>query len=188
MRQFLILCAAISLLGCTQYSRSDDRIYEVLGFVIEDENLDKNYGLALIPEDQIDVHKSNKDFLLSLVRSKDETRDSIEIDQTTFKLLNAQIEYNFSIDKCLNLEDVEYMLYQLSSASDLRWDNGRLKFNLNNKENWYTFSLPVFSKDGTKAVMVVRSLCDGLCGNGCQLMLKKENGKWVSQRGFTWYH
>lgn len=187
MKHIHILCTAITLFGCIQDSRNDDRIYEVLNFVIKDEKLDKNYGLTLNPEDQIGDTKGNEGFLLDLVESNDTTQDLMELNhkQHTFEL-KAAMEYNFSLDKCLSREDVEYMLYQLSSASDFHWDNTRLKFNLKNKENWYTFSVPVFSKDGTKVVMIVRSLCRGLCGEGWQLMLKKEDGKWTSQRGITW--
>jgi hypothetical protein len=189
MKQFLILCIIIALCGCIRENRNDDRIYEVLSFVIEDQNLDKNYGLTLTPEYQIDDTKSNKEFLLSLLESKNTAQHSTGSDRKQhFLELKVAIEYNFSLDKCLSPEDVEGMLYQLSSASNFSWDNNRLKFNLSNKENWYVFSPPLFSKDGTTAVMMVRHLCRGLCGSGWQLMLKKENGKWTSQRGITWHH
>jgi hypothetical protein len=173
MKQFLILCIIIALCGCIRENRNDDRIYEVLSFVIEDQNLDKNYGLTLTPEYQIDDTKSNKEFLLSLLESKNTAQHSTGSDR----------KQHF-----LSPEDVDGMRYQLSSASNFSWDNNRLKFNLSNKENWYVFSPPLFSKDGTTAVMMVRHLCLGLCGSGWHLVLKKENGKWTSQRGITWHY
>ncbi len=134
MKQFLILCIIIALCGCIRENRNDDRIYEVLSFVT----------------------KSNKEFLLSLLESKNTAQHSTGSDRKQhFLELKVAIEYNFSLDKCLSPEDVEGMRYQLSSASNFSWDNNRLKFNLSNKENWYVFSPPLFSKDGTTAVMMV---------------------------------
>ena len=95
---------------------------------------------------------------------------------------------NFKGLQCLTSEEANYMVAQMKSSADVKWDNSRLKFDQSNTENWYALSLPLFSRDDTKAVITIRELCPGLCGYGWIVCLDKVNGTWASERGRVWVH
>ena len=84
--------------------------------------------------------------------------------------------------------DIDYMLKQKEEHLSFKWDNSRLGFNRDNNKQWYVFSVPLFSKDKSKAVMMIEDLYQGLCGYGWTVLFKKENDKWTSQTGARWWY
>jgi hypothetical protein len=88
----------------------------------------------------------------------------------------------------LSKKDVQYMLEQRSRLSAFKWDRTRLGLNTANEKFSYEFSVPLFSLDHEKAIVVVEYLCPGLCGNGSVILYTKKNNKWESQSVNGWYH
>ena len=174
----------IHKLGKTNINRLDTAVYDLMRFVIADQELDKTHGLRIIPQEDCSLDKTDREFLSELieVQSADSTYPS---DSGKFEL---HMPTTFELTKCLTQDDVDFMLNQKIEKAAFRWDNVNLGFNLKNTNNWYEFSVPLFSKDKQKAVMMVRDLCKGLCGTGWTLLLIKEDGKWTSQKGLFWIH
>jgi hypothetical protein len=88
----------------------------------------------------------------------------------------------------LTANDVDDMLRHKKSLTGFKWDNSRLGFNLSNRKNWFSFSIPLFSRHKDKVIMKIESLCPGLCGTGYTVIFVMENGKWVSHSSGYWYH
>ena len=88
----------------------------------------------------------------------------------------------------LTKQDISGMIKQKEKLKAFKWNNNQLGFNLTNKSNWYSFSVPLFSEDKTKAVMMIRDLCSGLCGSGKTILFTKKNEKWTSNTGMIWFH
>lgn len=55
------------------------------------------------------------------------------------------------------------------------WD----KFRATGYKGFYTFSIPIFSKDYKFAIFYVGFVCGPLCGNGDLLVFEKKNSVWV---------
>ena len=164
----------------------DAEIYDFMNIVIKDQNLDRMGGLALEPQPDIDLSERDEIFLKSLLI--DTTRKQ-KVDEASTDLFNTNISSSFGqLDKCLTRADIDFMLEQKAHHAGFAWDNARLGFNSSNTESWWVFSIPLFSKDGSKAVMMIRFLCKGLCGTGWTVLFRKENNKWISQTGNGWYH
>jgi hypothetical protein len=186
MKRLVIFCLTMIALSCAQDRVSNDLVYEIMDFVIKDQELDKTRGLKLEPEERYSLDKTDEEFLKSLIEP---TAPSDTVSDTTkIELLISETFEFGQLSKCLTDADVEHMIRQRESNSDFNWDNSRLGFDLNNKDHWYVMSVPLISKDGSKAVMMIRNLCKGLCGHGWTLLLKKENGAWTSERGISWWH
>jgi hypothetical protein len=160
-------------------------VYDLLQFVIEDQELDKTHGLRLDPEENCSLDKSDKDFLQDLV-----VEEPVSDTLTNSGKYEVKIPTTFELKmtRCLTQDDVDFMLNQKIKNKTLQWDNSRLGFDLNNSNDWYVFSVPLLSRDKQKAVMMVRDLCKGLCGQGWTLVLTKENGKWTSEKGLSRIH
>ena len=84
--------------------------------------------------------------------------------------------------------DISTMLKQKEILADFKWNVKRLGFNVNNDSNWYAFSVPLFSTDRKKAIMMIENLCPGLCGTGSTIMFIKKKDKWTSNQGKFWIH
>jgi hypothetical protein len=141
--------------------------------VIAEQQLDLTHGLSLKPEQGCDLSDDDKKFLETLLIEK------AKPDNDT---------YSMELPKCLTNGDIEEMLLQKEKLKQFRWDNTRLGFELLNRENWYCFSIPLFSKDRKKVVMMIRDLCPGLCGSGRTIVFTNENNKWTSHSGGGWLH
>lgn len=166
-------------------SISDKEIYDFMQIVITDQKLQKENGLTLEPQLNCDLSLDDQEFLKTLLI--DTIKQEIISDTSDWRNRTFTVTVDV-LDKCLKNEDIDFMLQQKNHHSSFKWDNVRLGFNSNNKKYWYVFSVPLFSKDKTKAIMMIRNLCQGLCGRGWTVLFKKENNKWVSQTGNQWFH
>ena len=185
MKRVLVLCFIMTLWSCERRLTTNDEIYDLVQFVIADQGLVKTHGLQIEPEENCNLDKSDKDFLTGLIV------DEPISDTTTYSgkfELTIPTTFEIRLTKCLTQDDVDFMLNQKTENKTLKWDNSRLGFDLNNSSDWYVFSVPLFSRDKKKAVMMVRHLCKGLCGTGWTLLLTKENGTWTSEKGLSWIH
>jgi hypothetical protein len=160
---------------------SNQYIYDFMKFVISSQNLDLSYGLTTIPEKGCNLSQDDKTFLNTLLIEKSEPI----IDTGDWR--NLTITLNL-LPKCLTNEDIDEMLLQKMKLQNFTWDNSRLGFTSSNDKKWYCFSLPLFSKDKQKVVMMIRSLCPGLCGTGWTVVFTKQNNEWTSQTSLHWIH
>lgn len=195
-----MIILSIALCGCQQTqpkkispstqadfkdSITEREIYDFMQVVITDQKLRKENGIATEPESRCDFSIDDKDFLKTLLidtTKEKEISDSLNPDQMTFTTSFGQL------DKCLTNADIDFMLQQKNGHLSFKWDNNRLDFDTENKKYWYAFSIPLFSKDKTKAIIMIEDLCPGLCGGGWTVLFKRQNGKWTSQKGNQWLH
>ena len=162
---------------------SNQAIYDFMKFVIANQKLDLSCGLTIDPEPRCDLSQDDKTFLKTLLIEKPALKNETDTGYWQPQTISA-VELN----KCLTKGDVNYMLLQKQNLSTFKWDNTRLNFNLKNDTNWYCFSIPLFSKDKRKAVMMIRNLCKGLCGIGWTEIFTKEKNKWTSQTIGQWFY
>ena len=110
------------------------------------------------------------------------------------------------------VEDIKFMKKQDKLNKKIIWDN-RIKgsrilnateiynhfkanganegwkiFELKYSAHLIEFSVPLFNKDYSKAVIVIDYSCGGLCGYGGIFLCEKKNGKWEITRSYgqTW--
>ena len=105
----------------------------------------------------------------------------------TFILHRAPHKFIMNDNRCLNENDIDYMLRQQNCYSNFFWNNTLLGFN-NNKQQWYNLSVPLFSIDRNKVIIKVVELCPGLCGHGNTILYKKVKNEWQSTYIETWFH
>jgi hypothetical protein len=163
-------------------------IYDLMQIVITEQKLKKNSGLLIDPEDRCDASLEDSVFLKTLLIDSVKAEVAIDTIDWQNRLMTITSTMFGQLDKCLNSEDVSCMLQQKKDHVNFKWDNSKLNFDMNNDSLWYAFSVPLFSKDKTKAVLRIESLCPGLCGTGWTALCKKENGEWKCQNGFSWWH
>ena len=156
---------------------SNQYIYDFMKIVIADQKIDLHNGLRLKPERNCDIAIDDTTFLRALIFEKVDTTDHT-------------LHGSIGIQKCLTENDVDYMLMQKGRLSNFYWDNARLGFDCTNQKGWYSFSVPVFSLDKTKAIMKIEWLCNQgvVCGSGSTVIFTKEKEKWTSKVGSRWYH
>ncbi|MBK8087618.1 MAG: hypothetical protein IPK31_06560 [Chitinophagaceae bacterium] len=164
---------------------SNQNIYDFMKIMVNDQKLNLNYGLSIEPEFGCDLSGDDISFLNTLLIEPEKQ----EIKADTGDWQNITItNSSFELKKCLTPADIKSMLEQKRILPTFKWNNSRLGFDMANNKNWYCFSIPLFSKDKKKVVMMVRDLCQGLCGTGRTILFVKENSKWVSQTGGQWIH
>lgn len=152
-------------------------IYDFMKMVIADQALDTSYGLSIDAEPHFDLSDDDQSFLETLLIPKPHP---VNKDSSNMPIICNPFE--------LPKADVKYMLSQEKQWTGFKWDISRLGFSKTNHNNWYCFSVPLFSVDKRKAVMMVRRLCPGLCGVGWQLLFIKKNNRWTSSTGGQWIH
>lgn len=185
--QHLLLLILLAFCSCKQSKKdtSHQDIYEFMKVVIKLEKLNQNYGLRINPESRFNTSESDSitfNNLLFEIDYKKQKIDSLSNDIYTFQITPLFFLSGFT------KEDIAEMKNQKKNIKYFQWDNSRLGFNATNNENFYSFSIPLFSKDKNKAVMMIKNLCQGLCGSGKTIIFTKNNNKWTSSYGRIWYH
>jgi hypothetical protein len=160
---------------------SNQYIYDFMKVVIADQKLDLGYGLTVEPEQSSAISQDDNTFLKTLLIEKSKPKS----DTGAWRNMTTTID---QLPKCLTRNDIDEMLLRKEELSNFNWDNSRLGFSASNDKNWYCFSRPLFSKDRKKVVMMIRSLCPGLCGTGWTVVFTKQDNKWTSQIGGKWIH
>jgi hypothetical protein len=195
LKMLLVILAA--LFGCSQTPKSDPgipvsnqmpvdtsdkEIYDFMKELISEEHLSLVNGLETVPQANCNLLKPDEEYLNNFLIGSNKNRNSLE--QSSGKFSNTFDQF----DRCLSKEDINFMLNQKNAHRTFKWNNYRLGFNKENRNLWYIFSIPLFSKDKTRVLMMIRALCPGLCGTGSTVLFKKENGKWISETADLWYH
>ncbi len=168
-----------------KHDTSNQNIYDFMKVVIASQKLDLSYGLEIDPQPNCDLSQDDKTFLNTLLIENKKQGAKVDTDDwRKLSISSNMLERN----KCLTKADIKSMLEQKESLATFRWNNSRLGFSQTNDKNWYCFSIPIFSQDKNKVVMMIRSLCPGLCGTGSTVLFVKEKDKWVAKTGEQWIH
>lgn len=158
-----------------QKGSNNQYIYDFMKIVIADQKLDLNFCLKIKPDREKNDTAHLNHFLL----------DEKEVE----KIPGTLIPKVYESWKCLTKAEVQEMLLQRETFINFEWDNERLKFNPENKKNWYYFSVPLFSADKNKALVNIMEFCDlFMCGSGKTLLYEKENDHWKARTITSWYH
>jgi hypothetical protein len=180
----------------TVYGVSESELYAFMQFVVQEQKLNVTYGLNPI----LDVEEDTT-FFQSLLETQPKevavnsgySTDSVREGKLR---LEGELKMNFPAMSLssrdllprLQAKDLPFIRLQQKRYSSFQWNLNRLKFNLNNRTNWYSFSLPCFSKDKTKVIVTIRDYCPGLCGGGKTIVFTKTPSGWKSHMGPFWIH
>jgi hypothetical protein len=189
----------IAVKGSDQYPE----IYAFIKALIKDHQLDTSYGLFVEPELACDLSQKDITFLKTLLIKKKEKIKPPEIVQDTSHQLDSNQYINFTKlllsesfttislepERFLTKQDIRYMLARKPDPAKFRWDNSELGFDTSNHQNFYSLSIPLFSSDHKKAIIMIEDLCPGLCGTGNTYIYKRKNNRWKTEtRSFGWVH
>ncbi len=161
---------------------TETEIYSTLEYIITEQKLNKDYGLKFIPSDRCASGKEDKEFLTGLILTTDQ-KDSLASSTIAIPLV-----LDLGLQKCLTKEDIDFMLSQKEINKEFQWNNSKLGFNLDNHDNWYEFSVPLFNKDKSKAIFLVSKLCKGLCGTEQTFLVETNGGVRTFKTGYHYIH
>ena len=79
-----------------------------------------------------------------------------------------------------NNNDIEYMKEQFENELKNNWTFETKKSKLKNrlKKDFYSYTIPLFSKDKSKAIIYKEFYCGSLCAYGTIEILEKKDNKW----------
>ncbi len=187
-RILYIFAILFILISCGQTSNSNleynQDIYNLMKVVINEQELNLNYGLKIEPEQGFDPSNTDSKIFESLM-TEQETNVEFKMSDSIIYSYELNSE-NLLAD--LTKQDISEMIKQKEKLKSFKWNNNQLGFDLSNKNNWYSFSVPLFSEDKSKAIIMIRDLCPGLCGGGKTILFIKKNEKWTSNTGMIWLH
>ena len=98
--------------------------------------------------------------------------------------VGQRIKWDKRIKATIIVSKIELSSMFRSKGTDEGWKMYDLKFG----QNLAKFSVPLFNKDLTKAILIIDYKCGPFCGYGGEFLCQKINGKWVIVRAFgsTW--
>lgn len=163
-----------------QKLKDEKYIYDFMSEIIIQQKLDLKNGLETELEKSASESLNDDDFLKSLLIDNKDINEGKDIMKDTF--------YYSYPEKCLTQKEINSMLNSKKKLKDFKWDNSFLGFRKENKKNKYSFSLPLFSSDRTKAIIMIKYTCPGLCGSAQTILFKKENGNWGSHIVAAWWY
>jgi len=151
----------------------DNELYVFMQIVTTDLNLNKSFGLSGTPDTSFQYQKINRDFLSKFLV------DTVKNSQVTDSSGLFYPDLNYDSRKCLTKEDIASMLKKKKIIPSFKWQKSKLGFSATTKKEWYSFSLPIFNADSSKAIILVRYTCDQfMCGNGDIFVFLKADNKW----------
>src|SRR5688572_20219056 len=135
MKILKFIFLATTLISCN-VNEKENELYDLMAFVIEDQQLNKTYGLAISPEEHCTIDHSDESFLKTLVLT--ENRDTVQLNP-----MEMMFEIG-KLTKCLTEEDVASMIEQKKLNSAFKWNHAQLGLDPDNRNRWYSFSIPLF--------------------------------------------
>jgi hypothetical protein len=170
---------------------TEDDIYSFMNYLMYEDILKRDYRIELTPEEDFGFMKSVDSILYLLEIGEDKSiKDHSKLDSFSKQyqgdtLLTAPgtITFNWGshsiYSEVLTSEDSKFIKQQIIKNKNFKWDNDRLGF-LEKSSHWYQVSVPCFSRDKKHVIILIRSLCPGLCG-GSELFL-------FTKKGIEWEH
>ncbi len=170
---FMFSYFSISNYIISQGNSDTNEVYTFVKIIIENLNLNKNFRLELNIEDNCFTLNCN---------------DSITLEKMKIDSTNSYDVYT-TFTKCLNRDDIEFIKNQVQNNELRNWDNKILNFNLNNSENYYSLSPPLFNKDRNIMLIKLEEFCNKPhCGQGKTLIFKNNGGIWESSIIEQWFY
>jgi len=164
-------------------------LYDFISDISDILKLDPNYGFDIRPQENISFDCKDRTYLKRFIQEKFDPESGLLIEfdfVSSFQPETDSTELTSSI--YLDKVDTSFMLKKKRKLKDFVWDVDRLNFDTSNHKNWYSFSIPLFSKDHKIALFTIQDLCSGLCGNGRTIIFKHENKKWKYRTLEYWIH
>jgi len=162
-----------------------DDIYLIIKTVIKTEKINRNLGLALIPDKNCNLNQDDTAYLKTLLL-KPKSVDTVKRTSSSEFIVVSNLTYP---DKnILTFADINYILKTKEGLAGFKWDNKKLSFNLKNEKKYYSFSVPYFNSTHDKAIVMYRYHCPGLCGGGSTILLTKTDKGWDNTTLELWFH
>jgi hypothetical protein len=156
-------------------------VYDFMLAVIEELSLNRKSGLIALPKSSCIINMKDEDMIDSMLIGKPKpVKEWQQGDVFSGSLAG--------LPECLTLADKADMLNQKKKLAGFVWDNSRLGFNRAHSKFNYTFSVPLFSKDRTKAILFIAYLCPGLCGSGETVLFEKKENKWQVEQKMAMHY
>lgn len=156
----------------------DEIIHELIIFEIN--NSPKNRSDRVIGKKRVNSKRilwSNA--MISIIDYKPPVAFENQIE----KLFKRDNRYNPELTKLMDLlsnADINYMKEQFENETEEQWNfkakKGRISDNPRNK--FYTYSVPLFNKEHTIAIIYKEFYCGNLCAAGTVEVYIKKNDKW----------
>jgi len=190
MRQLIYI---LIFIGLTKYSYSQTYSAIVSDSIIENfivweiDNTDKYYydqklWKKRIEERIIHWEEALIDHILSQAYIPNSFENQFEImimqDKNYSRNSNKVLK---SIPELFDKKDVEYLKMQFENTQrNIVWEFNSKKSNLKKKpkNKYYTYSIPLFNKSHTIAILYKVFYCGSLCASGDLNIYVKESGKW----------
>lgn len=156
---------------------------------------------TVINNDSLKVTRENKENYVvieylekkKIIVPKKNDRDSIVFVSHPDELPIENLFYLWQVQsKGFDKKDSLYLLSQNSNPDSLRITENLLskikhltykqteqELEKGNYLKFYTFTIPIISRDGLKAYLESGYRCGGMCGNGRAYFLEKKHGKWI---------
>ena len=160
-------------------SAINKEIYSFIRMAVKKIPLNLKYNLRPEPLKNCN-NESDSIFLNSLL---DDSQDEKSAHKKSSSL---QILKLYGLPKCLTAEDIKLMLGQRLQSQKFSWDGKYLGFSLES-DNWYSFSVPLFSKDRKKVIFGVEELRSSYSRSKKIYLLHKEGDDWKSSVGYQEY-
>ncbi len=174
-KSILSICTLVFIIGCKYPENNNEDIYNFMKIVLKDRKLNFSYGLNIKPESSSHLFKHDTIHKLSLIKTDTDSVKHIYLSNNN--LLNLNLS---TISKYFTQEDITEIQSQQASTKNFQWDNTKLRLEESNKNNWYSFSIPRFSEDKNKAIIIIKNLCPGLCGNYETILFIRKDNSWAS--------
>lgn len=163
----------------------EKELYDFMKIVIKQLDLKKTYGLSIIADTSYMYQTFDRTFLANYLIDSVAVKNHLRFDSLQKRLHPDSIRlfnpYLYEMRKCLSENDILSFLQNKKTFSSFKWRNSELGFNLKNKKEWYTLTVPIFNANKTMAIISVSYSCNlFLCGNGEVVLFKKVNNKWTN--------
>lgn len=170
---------SIDLFSQTYSNTLDDKIIlEIITFEIDNSpkyNSDRKIGKKKINESKILWSEA----MITLISE----HPPLTFEYQFEALVNRDGQYNRQLNRIsdfFNKDDINYLREQFENEIDTSWmfksKKGKIKKNPRN--NFYTYSNPLFDIGLTTALIYKEFYCGSLCAYGTVEVYRKENNKW----------
>ncbi|WP_268847570.1 hypothetical protein [Flavobacterium aestivum] len=118
--------------------------------------------------------------------------NSVSINQLlSYKINNdnffSKADSTYLVSQSLGLKEFKIEQKIIEKIKSTTFDKEELKQKTGKKYDFYEMTIPVFSKDNSKAYVEINHYCGGLCGSGKAFFLSKINGEWrIINKTQTW--